>query len=99
MPSGGSCRGEAVIPRPGVVLTVATVLYGGMWAFLLPQGPLGGPGGAGMLTGIATVFYWIVVIFAGAQLPESRQQERSGGPSPRRPALGAGGARYQVSGK
>ena len=94
-PTPAPAHGEARIPRPGRVLTVATVLYAGMWAFLLPQGTLGGPGGAGMLTGIATVFYWIVVIFAGAQLAESRREKRSGGQSPRRPALGAGGQPVQ----
>jgi hypothetical protein len=94
-PRPARAHGEAVIPRPRTVLTVATVIYAGMWAFFLPLGTLGGPGGAGMLTGIATVFYWIVVIFAGAQLLESRRHKRSGGPSPRRPALDADGQPVQ----
>lgn len=92
-PTPARTRGEAAIPRPGRVLTVATVLYPGMWAFLLltGAGQSGTGAGPGALIGIATVFYLIIVIFAGAQLIESRQQERSGGQSPRRPAPGAGG--------
>jgi len=87
-------QGQARIPRPGVVLTMATVLYPGLWAFLLLTGAGqsgSGPGGASALLGLATVVYFLVAVFAGAQLLENRQQERSGGHSPRRPAAGAGG--------
>ena len=94
-PTPARAQGEAVIPRPGIVLAVATVIYTGMWAlaFLLPNGADGE--GAGAVFGIATMFYLIVVIFAGAQLLESRQKERSGGHSPRRPTAGAGGQASQ----
>jgi hypothetical protein len=88
-PTPAQAQGEARIPRPGIVLTVATVLYAGMWAFLLPEGAVT------LLIGIVTMFYLIVVIFAGAQLLQSRQEERSGGQSPRRPAAGAGGRASQ----
>jgi Domain of unknown function (DUF1707) len=82
-------QGEARIPRPGLVLGVGTMLYAGAWAFLLPKGALGA------LVGIPTPLYLIVVVFAGAQLAESRQRKRSGGQSPRRPAVGGGGQSFQ----
>ena len=66
-PTPAQAHGEARIPRPGIMLTAATMLYAGVWAILWP-------GGATALVGIATPFYLIVVIFAGAQLLESRQQ-------------------------
>ena len=83
-PAPSWAQGEARIPRPGIVLTVATALYAVTWAFLLPKGAVTA------LVGIATPFYLIVVIFAGAQLAESRQKERSGGQSPPRRAAGDG---------
>jgi len=88
-PPPACAQGEARIPRPGVVVAVGTVLYAGTWAFLLPEGIFGA------LVGIASPLYLIVVIFAGAQLAESGQKERSGGQSPRRPAGGAGGQAFQ----
>jgi Domain of unknown function (DUF1707) len=84
-PQPAPAQDGAVIPRPGIVLTVATVLYaGGIWALFLT----GGGQGASALVGIATVFYFLLVIFAGAQLLESRQKQRSGGQPPRPPAPG-----------
>jgi len=56
-PAPARAQGEARIPRPGIVLTVATVLYPGMWAFLLLTGAGqsgSGPGGVSALAGIAT---------------------------------------------
>jgi hypothetical protein len=88
-PAAARAQGEARVPRPGIVLTVATVLYAGTWAFLLSKGAITA------LAGLATPFYLIVVIFAGAQLAESRQKERSGGQSPPRRAAGAGGQALQ----
>jgi Domain of unknown function (DUF1707) len=60
-PTSARAQGEARIPRPDIVLTVATVLYAGAWAFLLPEGAIT------LLVGMVTMFYLIVVIFAGAQ--------------------------------
>jgi DUF1707 SHOCT-like domain len=71
-PQPAPAQGGAAIPRPGIVLTAATVLYaGGIWALFLT----GGGQGASALVGIATVFYFFLVIFAGAQLLESRQKD------------------------
>jgi hypothetical protein len=66
-PAPARAQGEARILRPSIVLMVATVPYAGMWLLLLP---LDDPHRAGALVGIATLFYSIVVIFAGARLIE-----------------------------
>jgi len=87
--------GERVILRPGLVLTVATVLYAGMWplALILPRDSEGDPvAGVGLVT-TATLAYFLVLITAGvwAQAPGSRREKRPGGQLPARPAPGVGG--------
>jgi hypothetical protein len=76
-------------------VTVATVLYAGMWplAFVLPRSGEGDPVDGVNLVGMATLVYLLVVIAAcaWAQAVGSRRENRSGGQLPGRPAPGAGG--------
>ena len=63
--------GEPGIPRPGLVLTVATVLYAGVWpvAFALPDsGPDHDPHAGIALAGTATIFYWMLLLTIGTQI-------------------------------
>jgi hypothetical protein len=86
--------GEPGIPRPGLVLTVATVLYAGMWpvAFALPDsGPDHDPHAGVALAGTATLFYLLLLLMVGTQVFANWLDKRSGRRLPRRPAPGAGG--------
>jgi len=86
-------RGEARIPRPGRVLTVATMLYAAAWpvAFALPvRGPEHESAAGLGLVFWSSIAYLIVLLFAGAQLLADRQDKRSGRQPPGRPALGGG---------
>ena len=87
--------GERRVLRPGLVTTVATVLYAGMWplAFVLPRNGEGDPVAGVSLVATATLAYFLVLITAGvwAQAPGSRREKRPGGQLPGRPAPGAGG--------
>jgi hypothetical protein len=87
-PNHAQERGEARIPRPGRVLTVATVLYAGAWVYavLSPNG--GDNPTAGALIFWGGFLYLIVLLFAGAQILADRQAKRSGGQSSRRPSAG-----------
>ena len=86
-----------ILRRPGPVLTVATVLYAGMWplAFVLPRNGEGDPAAGVSLVATATLAYFLVLITAGvwAQAIGSRREKRPGGQLPGRPAPGAGGRR------
>ena len=87
-------RAEARIPRPGRVLTVATLLCAAAWrvAFALPaSGPSHDSNALVPLVGWSTFVYLIVLLFAGAQILADRQDKRSGRQPPPRPARGAGG--------
>jgi len=81
--------------RPGLVLTVATVLYAGMWplAFVLPTNGEGDPVAGVSLVVTATLAYFLVLITASvwAQAPGSRRGKRPAGQLPGRPAAGVGG--------
>src|SRR5262249_46286978 len=69
-----------ILRRPGLVLTVATVLYAGMWplAFVLPRNGEGDPVAGVSLVATATLAYFLVLITAGvwAQAPGSRREKR-----------------------
>jgi hypothetical protein len=83
-------QGEARVPRPGRVLTVATALYAGIWAFELFLSPHGGDNRsfpALILGGFGV--YLIVWIYVVGEMIASRPDKRSGG-QPLRPARGAG---------
>jgi hypothetical protein len=74
-------RGERpIVRRPGLVMTVATVLYAGMWplAFVLPRNGEGDPVAGVSLAATATLAYFLVLITTGvwAQAPGSRGDKR-----------------------
>ncbi len=91
-------EGEIRIPRPGRVLTVATVVYAGVWpvAFALPHSGLDHDPHAGVtVVVLATFFYLILVCMLGAQIISDWLDKRSGRQLPRGPAPGAGGQASQ----
>jgi DUF1707 SHOCT-like domain len=87
--------GPPILRRPGLVGTVATVLYAGMWplAFVLPRSGDGYPVDGINLIGVATPVYMLVLIsaYVWTQALRSRRETPSGGQLPRRPAPGADG--------
>ena len=84
-----------LLRRPGLVMTMATVLYAGMWplAIVLPRNGEGDPRDGANLVGGATLIYLLVMTLAcvWAQALGSRREKRSGGQLPGRPPPGAGG--------
>jgi hypothetical protein len=86
-------QGKVRVLRPGAVLTVATVLYAGMWplALYLPRDHEGEPR-AGLslvvMTGAVYLLVWVLVV---VQMLNSRRDKRYGGQRPRRPAPSGGG--------
>ena len=84
-----------IVRRPGPVLTVATVLYAGMWplAFVVPRNGEGDPVAGVSLVATVTLAYFLVLITAcaWAQAPGSRRDKRPGGQLPVRPAPIVGG--------
>jgi uncharacterized protein DUF1707 len=83
--------GEPAMPRPGLVLTAATVLYAGVWAYaiLFPKG--GADDTNGELIIVGGFFYLILLLMAGTGVLANWLDKRSGRQPPRRPAAGAGG--------
>ena len=93
-------RAQADRPvRPGRVITVATALCAGMWAFTLlcpwPRDSEGDPMGAILVPMLTLAYLYVVLVVAGAVVA-GRREKRSGGQPPGRPAPGAGG---QASGR
>jgi len=97
-PGPGRARAQQPVPRPARVIMAASLIYAGLWAFLLV-----GPGGGGLDSVVAealallTVFWVVTVIGAGIAMVASRQQKRRGRQLPPRPAAGAGGQASQPS--
>jgi hypothetical protein len=83
-----------ILLRPGPVVTVATVLYVGMWplAFALPTDSDGYPAARVGLVGSASLVYMLVVTLVAiwVQVRATRQGKHSGGRLPGRPAPGGG---------
>jgi hypothetical protein len=83
--------GEPGLPRPGIVLTVATVIYACIWpvVFLLPKsGPDHDPHAGVALAGTATLFYVLLVLTFGTQIFANWLDERSARRHPRGQHLG-----------
>ena len=73
------------------MITVATVLYAGAWVYA-PLSPHGGDNnGAFVLVFFGGLLYLITLAICVAQMIALWRAKRSGGQSPRRPALGGGG--------
>jgi hypothetical protein len=86
--------GEPGLPRPGLVLTVATVIYAGVWpvAFLLPDSGQDHEPQAGIaLATTATLFYVLLMLTLGTQIFANWLDQRSARQLPPGPARGAGG--------
>jgi Domain of unknown function (DUF1707) len=66
-PKPAPAQGEPRIPRPGIVLTVATVVYAAVWpvVFLLPKDGEGDPQGGLALVILTSFFYVILVLLVG----------------------------------
>jgi Domain of unknown function (DUF1707) len=78
--------------RPGRWIAVATALYAGAWAYELFRFPRGGDDQwATPLIAGGFLVYLGVLIVSVAAIIVNRQERRSGGQPPRRPAPGAGG--------
>jgi Domain of unknown function (DUF1707) len=93
-PQPARAQGKGRGLRPGLALTVATVVYAGVWpvAFALPvSGPDHDPHAGVALAWMASCFYLIVLFVAGVAILDSWQQKRSGKQLPPGPAPGAGG--------
>ena len=85
---------EPRIPRPGLVFTVATVVYAATWpvtAFLLPRSSEGEPQGGVALIVTASLFYLLLLLMIGTPVLADRLNERFARQLPRRPGPGAGG--------
>lgn len=78
--------------RPGPVLTVATTLYAGAWAYELFLSTNGGdnPTTPPVIFGGGLVYLIVLLLCLGHMLA-LRREKRTGGQLPRRPAPGAGG--------
>jgi hypothetical protein len=90
----GRTPGKARVLTPGRVLTVATVVYAGVWpvALALPvSGPDHDPHAGVALAGTATLVYLLVFVGAVLQMLTEWLDRRSGRQPPRGPAPGAGG--------
>ena len=63
-------EGEPRMPRAGLVLTVATVVYAGVWplAFLLPWNSEGEPQGVIWLVPWTTLLYSLLLLMAGTPI-------------------------------
>ena len=93
-PSPAWAPGEPGVPRPGLVLTVATVVYAAVWpvALALPDsGPDHDPHAGVALAGTATFFYLILLLMIGTGIFANWLDKRSARQLPQGPAPGAGG--------
>jgi len=90
-PAPAGARGRQPVVRPGRVALAATVLYAGVWvyAILFPKG--GDNDTYGELFFFGGLVYLMILALCVGRMAALRQEEHTGGKSPRRPAAGAGG--------
>ncbi len=91
-PTPARARGEQPVLRPGPVITAATAVYAGVWAYELFLSPHGGDNHSTPLLIFDGFFvYLIILAICAGRMVALRREKRSSGRSPRRPAAGAGG--------
>ena len=94
VPPPAEALGEPRIPRAGLVLTVATVVYAAAWpvtAFLLPRNSEGEPQGGIALIMTTSLFYLLLLLMIGTPILADRLNERLARQLPRGSGPGAGG--------
>jgi hypothetical protein len=71
-------QGEPRIPRPGIVFTVATVVYAAVWpvVFLLPKDGEGDPQGGLALVTLTSFVYVILLLLIGTPILADWLNER-----------------------
>jgi DUF1707 SHOCT-like domain len=91
-PTPARAQGEQPVLRPGPVITAATAVYAGVWAYALFLSPHGGDNHSTppLIFGGFFVYLIILAICVG-HMVALRREKRSSGQSPGRPAAGAGG--------
>ena len=91
-PQPARAQVEQKVLRPGRWIAVATAAYAGAWAYELFLSPHGGDNSSfpPLILGGFLIYLGIWIASVGAIII-NWQDRRSGGQSPRRPALGAGG--------
>jgi hypothetical protein len=92
-PPGPARAQDKLTLRPGWVMAVATVLYAGLWAYVLLLSPHGGDNPSTpplMIVGLM-VYMFVVVLYVIADAEPDRREKRSGGQVPGGPAPGVGG--------
>jgi hypothetical protein len=85
-PKPARAHGGQPILRPGRVITAATALYGGAWAYelFLAPGGINNPSAGPLILGGFLVYFGVLIVCIGAILI-SRQDRRAAGQPPRRP--------------
>jgi hypothetical protein len=92
-PEPGSAEGGQRVLRPGQVMTGATVLYAGVWVFLILKGG-DYPRQAALVFLGGLVYLWVMAIAVGVAVG-NRRDKHSGGQLPRGQARGAGGPAFR----
>ena len=91
-PAPARAQGDQPVLRPGAVITAATAVYAGVWAYELLLSPHGGDNhSTPLLIFRGFIVYVIILAICVGHMVALRRQKRSSGQSPRRPAAGAGG--------
>ena len=90
-PQPPGAAGEPRIPRPGLVLAVATVLYSGVWVYAILSPGEADSDANGQRIIIGGLLYLLLLIMIGTPILADRLNERFARQVPWRPESGAGG--------
>ena len=95
-PTPARAQGEQPVLRPGPVITAATAMYAGVWAYELFLSPHGGdnPSTPPLIFG-SFLIYLIILVTCVGRMVALRREKRSGGQSPRGLPPGGGGVASQ----